>query len=102
MRRSRRREHDALRGAVHIRDAYRDETVARRYVAERFEEPFGALLHSRQAAALRRLVSKHPGSRVLEIAPGPARLTAALADVLEHRAVVVDTSAEMLAEARRR
>jgi len=91
-----------LKGTGEIRDAYRDEGVARRYVDARFKEPFGALLHSRQAAALRRLVRRHRPARALEIAPGPARLTVALAELLEDRLMVVDTSAEMLAEARRR
>ena len=42
-------------GRTAIRDAYRDETVARRYVDERFREPLGAMLHQRQARALKRL-----------------------------------------------
>ncbi len=89
------------RGRTGIREAYRDETVARRYVDERFREPLGALLHARQSAALARAIDRLSPRRVLEVAPGPARLTV---DVARRVAggTMVDSSAQMLAEARRR
>ena len=64
-----------IKGHDAIRQAYRDETVAREYVDTRFREPLGALLHARQVAAIRRLIGEKRPSRVLEIAPGPGRLT---------------------------
>ena len=45
-----------IKGHDAIRQAYRDETVAREYVDTRFREPLGALLHARQVAAVRRLI----------------------------------------------
>lgn len=85
-----------------IRDAYRDERVAREYVDNRFREPLGALLHERQVAAVRRVIGAAGEPRVLELAPGPARLSADVAPVLTRGAVAMDASLQMLGEARRR
>ncbi len=85
-----------------IRDAYRDDGVARDYVAGRFREPLGALLHDRQVAAVRRLLAELSPRRVLELAPGPARLTTDLAPGFTGRVVAIDASFQMLTEARRR
>lgn len=85
-----------------VRDAYRNEHVAARYIDERFREPLGALLHDRQASALKRLIGSRPSGRVLEIAPGPGRLTTEIASVAGVRGTVLDASAQMLAQARRR
>jgi ubiquinone/menaquinone biosynthesis C-methylase UbiE len=91
-----------FQGSVQIRDAYRDTGVAGRYVEERFVEPLGALLHARQVACLTRVLQETAPRRVLEIAPGPARLTADVAAFLGPHPVLIDASAQMLAEARRR
>lgn len=85
-----------------IRDAYRDEGVASRYIDERFREPLGALLHQRQSAALRRALDARQPCRVLEIAPGPGRLTTEVADLPGVTGTVLDASAQMLAQACRR
>jgi ubiquinone/menaquinone biosynthesis C-methylase UbiE len=90
------------RGKTEIRNAYRDAGVAGRYVDERFRAPLGALLHDRQAAFLRAAILKHNPGRVLEIAPGPARLTVETHTLLGGRLTLVDASAQMLAEARQR
>lgn len=90
-----------ITGVQRIRDAYRDERVARNYVAERFREPLGALLHARQVRALRRVIAASRPRRVLEIAPGPGRLTVEVARLITGRGVVVEASAQMLGEARR-
>jgi ubiquinone/menaquinone biosynthesis C-methylase UbiE len=84
-----------------IRDAYRDDRVARDYVAERFRAPLGALLHDRQVRAVQRLIAVNDPRRILELAPGPARLTLDLVGSLRGRAVAVDASRQMLSEARR-
>jgi ubiquinone/menaquinone biosynthesis C-methylase UbiE len=94
-----------INGRKAIRDAYRDETVAREYVDNRFREPLGAMLHARQVAAIRRLMEQKRPSRVLEIAPGPGRLTVDVSrgiDGFITMPVLVEASAQMLAEARRR
>lgn len=91
-----------IQGIADIRRAYSDREVARTYIEQRFREPLGALLHARQAAALTRLITARNLRKVLEIAPGPARLTTEVAGVLRGRGVVVEASAAMLHEARRR
>ena len=90
-----------IEGRERLQRAYQDADVARDYVAERFTAPFGALLHARQVGAIKRVIRRHGIARAVEIAPGPARLTADTAPVLE-RVTLVDASAEMLAEARGR
>ena len=90
-----------ISGADGIREAYQDAGVASRYVDERFRTPLGALLHDRQSHVLRTAIAAQAGADVLEIAPGPARLTTGVLDVAG-QLTLVDASAEMLGEARRR
>ncbi len=91
-----------IQGVSEIREAYRDDAVAQDYVAQRFVEPLGALLHDRQAAALKQVIATYAPHHVLEIAPGPARLTVEVAPLLPRPAVVIDASSQMLTEARSR
>lgn len=85
-----------------IRAAYRDARVAEEYVDRRFREPLGALLHARQVAAIRRVLPEGAHARILEIAPGPARVTVDIAPYLPAGGTAVDASLQMLSEARRR
>jgi len=92
-----------ISGHIGIRNAYRDERVAREYIGNRFVEPLGALLHARQVSAVRHAIAAQRAERVLEIAPGPGRLTVDVMPAVERRgarAVLVEASAQMLAEAR--
>jgi ubiquinone/menaquinone biosynthesis C-methylase UbiE len=91
-----------IQGVAEVREAYRDDAVASAYVDERFREPLGALLHERQANALRWVIGRSQPDRVLEIAPGPARLTVDVAPLLDRPPVLIDASPQMLAEANRR
>lgn len=90
-----------ISGIDGIREAYQDEGVARRYVEERFTTPLGGLLHDRQSQVLRSVIAAQAAPDVLEIAPGPARLTTSVID-LAGQLTLIDASAEMLGEARRR
>ena len=90
-----------ISGIDGIRAAYQDAGVARRYVEERFTSPLGALLHDRQRQVLRSVIAAQPSPDVLEIAPGPARLTTSVIDVAG-QLTLIDASAEMLGEARQR
>jgi ubiquinone/menaquinone biosynthesis C-methylase UbiE len=90
-----------ISGVDGIRSAYQDAGVARRYVEERFTTPLGALLHDRQTEVLRSVLAAQVSPDVLEIAPGPARLTTSVID-LAGQLTLLDASAEMLGEARRR
>jgi hypothetical protein len=79
-----------ISGHAAIRDAYRNETVAREYVDTRFREPLGAMLHARQVAALERIIRARRPRRILEIAPGPGRLTVDISSAIDpHTALPV-------------
>jgi len=91
-----------IEGITAIRDAYRDERVASKYIDERFRQPLGALLHRRQLGVIRQVVGALQPDRVLELAPGPARLTVDVAPFLKHPPVIVDASPQMLEQAHRR
>jgi ubiquinone/menaquinone biosynthesis C-methylase UbiE len=91
-----------IRGRDEIRDAYRDDDVAAAYIAERFEHPLGAMLHARQLASLARSIAAYRPDRVLEVAPGPARLTRDVSSLYDRPGVLIDASAQMLAQARER
>jgi SAM-dependent methyltransferase len=91
-----------IQGREEIRAAYRDEKVARDYVTRRFREPLGAMVHDLQLARMRDVIRALQPRRVLEIAPGPARLTLDLAADFLWSGTLVDTSKERLAEARAR
>ncbi len=90
-----------VRGRQPVRAAYREAEVAEDYLERRFRHPLGALLHARQAATLSRRLGRARPRRLLEIAPGPARLSPELARVVP-AGVVLDASFEMLTRARRR
>jgi ubiquinone/menaquinone biosynthesis C-methylase UbiE len=83
-----------------VQGYYRDGTVVDQYLRRRTAQPLNGFLHRCQVCFLTRALRERAPAQVLEIAPGPARLTAELE--LPPSTVVVDTSAEMLAVARRR
>lgn len=91
-----------IHGSTEVRDAYRDDSVARNYVNDRFRQPLGALLHDRQVTALKSAIGRYRPQRVLEIAPGPGRLTADVCRFFSGTGILLDASPQMLAEARRR
>jgi ubiquinone/menaquinone biosynthesis C-methylase UbiE len=90
-----------ISGQKDLQKAYQDEKVAREYVTRRFESDLGALLHTRQVAAVRRVIDEYRVVSAVEIAPGPARVSVDVLPALRS-ATLVDASAQMLAEARRR
>ena len=64
-----------ISGHSDLRDAYRDQQVAREYVGRRFQSAMGALLHRRQVEVVRRAIEVNGVQRAAEIAPGPARVS---------------------------
>jgi SAM-dependent methyltransferase len=64
-----------LASELEIQSAYRDVSVAERYVQKRFSDELNRLLHDRQVAAVQRAIDQLNAARVLEIAPGPGRIT---------------------------
>lgn len=79
---------------------YRDPEIARTYLTRRTAQPFNGFLHGAQVACLNAALRERQPGRLLEIAPGPARLTAELE--AGPQLVVLDASAAMLSLARER
>lgn len=80
---------------------YRERTVVDAYVDKRTAQPLNGTLHSAQIRLLQRLLPDRPGATILELAPGPARLTAEL-PLTAGRGVAVEFSEGMLAAAAER
>lgn len=78
---------------------YRDPHVVDTYLDRRTAQPFNGFLHASQVAFINGALRERRPSRVLEIAPGPGRLTA---DVDPLPIVALDASAAMLSVARER
>jgi SAM-dependent methyltransferase len=92
-----------------VRDYYKQQDVAEEYISKRFTEPINVVEHSRQVNIINGLISKIIGEtgscKVLEFAPGPARLTSELS--FENIKSIedgtsIDSSASMLQIARKR
>jgi ubiquinone/menaquinone biosynthesis C-methylase UbiE len=79
---------------------YQDQRVVDEYLRRRTAQPLNNLLHTSQVAFLNRVLREHRPQRVLEIAPGPARLTAELD--FGGSVVAMDFSPAMLRTARAR
>jgi ubiquinone/menaquinone biosynthesis C-methylase UbiE len=89
-----------VKGRESIKEAYRDEDRAAAYIKGRFDDPFGAEVHRRQATCINREIRRVGPSRLLEVACGPARLTTELEQV--ETSVAVEQSPAMLVHARQR
>ena len=82
-------------GRERIQIFYQRHDVAKDYIQSRYgRDPFGRAFHERQARLLRKVVSRQRVRKLLEIAPGPARLTV-YASATEY-AYGVEQSAAML------
>lgn len=89
-----------IRNVDDIKHFYNDPNEVESYLKKRTGEPFNSVLHKRQVAFLRRTIGRWRPVRVLDLAPGPARLSAEL--TLPGLGVAMDASLNMLREARRR
>lgn len=78
---------------------YRDPGVVGTYLDRRTAQPFNGFLHASQVAFINGALRERRPARVLEIAPGPGRLTA---DVDPLPIIALDASAAMLSVARER
>lgn len=61
-----------------IKSYYASRTLAAGYVQNRFVSELHRLLHDRQVAAVQRLIDRHRPAWILEVAPGPGRVTRCL------------------------
>jgi len=83
-----------------IQAYYRDPAVVQEYMERRTAQPLNGMVHRRQVQFLNEVLAERRPARLLEVAPGPARLTAEL--TFSGDGVAVDFSTEMLAVARQR
>lgn len=96
-----------VRGRHEVRQEYAREDVARTYIESRFEtDLLGRAQHERQVLILRDVIARVAPRRLLEIAPGPARLTVhapplELACAVEQSAAMLSIAKARLREAKR-
>lgn len=70
-----------LQNPSEIKEYYQDAGVVGEYLRRRTTQPLGAVMHREQVAFLNAAIAARKPRRVLEVAPGPARLTAELQPV---------------------
>jgi ubiquinone/menaquinone biosynthesis C-methylase UbiE len=79
---------------------YEQGSIAKSYLDKRMQFSWQRLLHRKQVAVMRSVIARHRPANVLEVAPGPARLSTELPDI--KKGVMVENSAEMVAIAQQR
>lgn len=70
-----------LQNPSDIKEYYQDSEVVGDYLRKRTAQPLGSVLHREQVRFLNRTIAARSPRRLLEVAPGPARLTAEIAQV---------------------
>jgi ubiquinone/menaquinone biosynthesis C-methylase UbiE len=83
-----------------IRGAYSDTATAEEYVDRRFTSAWGSVMHAAQVKTVNDVIQAHRVERVLELAPGPARLSRDVSGFL--RGYLCEFNDSMLQVARRR
>lgn len=92
-------EHSA-RDEQRVAALYQDGEVAETYIRKRFSQAWSHLLHRKQVAEVNHVIRVYQPRNVLEIAPGPARITTELQGI--RRGVLLEYSETMLALAQQR
>ena len=82
-----------------VKNYYQQQEVAENYIEKRFTEPLNIIEHQRHVALLNEIIAKFHCQKILEFAPGPARVTAELAAA---GGTSIDSSGSMLALAQQR
>ena len=82
-----------------LKSYYEDKEVSSEYIKKRFENIVYFYLHKKQVFILNELVKKERITKVLEIAPGPARITA---EVCINNGIAIENSEEMIKIAKQR
>jgi ubiquinone/menaquinone biosynthesis C-methylase UbiE len=83
-----------------LKTYYQDRRVVSEYIRRRTAQPLNGMLHARQVRFLNQVIARRAPRTVLEVAPGPARLTAELIPV--PLGLGADFSPGMLQSARER
>jgi ubiquinone/menaquinone biosynthesis C-methylase UbiE len=87
-----------LRHPSELKEYYKDSRVVGDYLRRRTTQPLGSIMHAEQVRFLDAVIAERSPRRVLEVAPGPARLTAEIARV--PFGVAAEFSPGMIAAAR--
>ena len=83
-----------------LKAIYDQTTVAEHYIDTRFSKPLGVVQHRIQVQAVNDAIKTFNARSILEIACGPARLTADISGF--ETGIAIDNSHEMLSRAKRR
>jgi SAM-dependent methyltransferase len=83
-----------------VSDLYKNTDVAESYIDKRFALSWNRLLHDRQVSAVNRGIKAFCPKKLLEVAPGPARIATDLAGV--QSGVMVEFSEQMIEVGRAR
>ncbi len=83
-----------------IRSHYRDGILAQEYISKRFMKPLGQFQHQTQVETINHAIRFYNTDNILEVACGPARLTADIKGL--KKGIAIDSSEQMLKIARQR
>ena len=82
-----------------VKNYYQLDDVAEKYISKRFTEPLNYVEHKNQVATINKIIKSNNITKLLEFAPGPARLTT---ELNFENGTSIDSSASMLKIARER
>jgi ubiquinone/menaquinone biosynthesis C-methylase UbiE len=86
-----------------LKRAYSDKAVSDSYIEERFSSVIGRVLHEAQVKFVIDAITEYKINNVLEIAPGPARLTVDIGNACNNTSgIIMDANANMLEQAQKR
>lgn len=86
-----------------LKKAYSENKVSDTYIEDRFNSGIGRILHEAQVNFVIDSISKLETKKVLEIAPGPARLTVDIGTACKETCgTIMDVNVNMLEQAQRR
>lgn len=83
-----------------VKEYYFDETRATEYIEKRFKTPLFRILHEKQVDTVNKVIREQGVDQILELAPGPARLTVDIENF--SNGTLVDASEAMLNIAKKR
>jgi SAM-dependent methyltransferase len=89
-----------LKAPEEIRSAYSETGTAEQYIDRRFTSAWGSVMHAAQVRVINDVIRRHRAKRVVEIAPGPARLSQDVSGF--ERGYLCEFNDSMLEVARRR
>lgn len=83
-----------------LKEYYFNKDLVDTYIEDRFKDPLGKILHTSQVEVINNAIKEYNVKDLLELAPGPGRVSLEITDFQE--GVMVDSSANMLDLAQKR